>query len=136
MTPTINGYHHVKLPVSDVRRSRDWYQRVLGLHIGIEFVEADELMGVALRDDDNTIDLALRQDPARAVALAGFDPLALCVPEPAALAAWQQRLADLGESHHGIVEGHAGQVLVGLHDPDGIEIRLYCPATSATHPST
>jgi hypothetical protein len=31
----------------------------------------------------------------------------------------------------GIVTGHASQVLVGLHDPDGIEIRLYTPETVA-----
>ncbi|MGH3982378.1 MAG: hypothetical protein ACRDST_06755 [Pseudonocardiaceae bacterium] len=35
------------------------------------------------------------------------------------------RLDGLGEPHGGIVTGHAGWVLVGLHDPDGIEIRLY-----------
>jgi hypothetical protein len=39
---------------------------------------------------------------------------------------WRQRLDALGESHGGIVTGHGGgSVLVGLHDPDGIEIRLY-----------
>jgi hypothetical protein len=31
-----------------------------------------------------------------------------------------------GEPHGGIVQGHkGGSVLVGLHDPDGIELRLY-----------
>lgn len=33
------GIHHVKLPVSDVVASRDWYQRTLGLELDIEFVE-------------------------------------------------------------------------------------------------
>ena len=27
-----------------------------------------------------------------------------------------------------VVTGHVGSVIVGLHDPDGIEIRLYQPA--------
>jgi catechol 2,3-dioxygenase-like lactoylglutathione lyase family enzyme len=31
--------HHVKIPVSDVRASTDWYQRVLGLAVAIEFTE-------------------------------------------------------------------------------------------------
>jgi len=66
--------------------------------------------------------------PERAAAMAGFDPLALCVPTAQALKAWQQRLDDLGEPHGGIVTGHAGSVLVGLRDPDGIEIRLYQPS--------
>ncbi len=72
--------------------------------------------------------LALRHDPERATAIAGFDPVALAVPAGDALLAWQRRLDDLGEPHGGIVTGHAGSVLVGLHDPDGIEIRLYQPS--------
>jgi catechol-2,3-dioxygenase len=72
--------------------------------------------------------LALRHDPERAASIAGFDPVALCVPAADALQAWQQRLDDLGEPHGGIVAGHVGSVIVGLHDPDGIEIRLYQPA--------
>ncbi|MFG2074033.1 Glyoxalase/Bleomycin resistance protein/Dioxygenase superfamily protein [Nonomuraea maritima] len=128
MAATLNGFHHVKLPVADVERSRDWYERVLGLRVFIEFVEDGELMGVALRDANNVVDVALRQDPVRAAAMAGFDPMALCVPTLRDLKAWQQRLDDLSEPHGGIVTGHVGQVLVGLHDPDGIEIRFYHPA--------
>jgi catechol 2,3-dioxygenase-like lactoylglutathione lyase family enzyme len=128
MDTAVNGFHHVKLPVADLARSRDWYARVLGLQTHIEFVEEGELMGVAMCDPAGTIDLALRRDPARAAVLAGFDPFALRVPTPAALDAWQQRLEDLGEHYGGIAIGHAGRVLVGLRDPDGIEVRLYLPA--------
>jgi catechol 2,3-dioxygenase-like lactoylglutathione lyase family enzyme len=128
MDTAVNGFHHVKLPVADLARSRDWYARVLGLRTHLEFVEEGVLMGVAMRDPDNTIDLALRHDPARAAALAGFDPFALCVPTPAALDAWRQHLDDLGEPCGPIVAGHLGRVLVGLRDPDGIEVRLYLPA--------
>ncbi|WP_030511336.1 VOC family protein [Microbispora rosea] len=128
MAATLNGFHHVKLPVTDVERSRDWYERVLGLRVFIEFVEDGTLMGVALRDASDVVDVALRKDPVRAAAMAGFDPMALCVPTLRDLKAWQQRLDDLNEPHGGIVTGHVGQVLVGLHDPDGIEIRFYHPA--------
>lgn len=131
METALSGFHHVKLPVADVERSREWYQRVLALHTQLEFVEDGVLMGVAVQDSDETISIALRHDPARAAAMAGFDPVALCVPSERALKAWEQHLADLDEPHGGIVTGHAGQVLVGLHDPDGIEIRLYLPAEPA-----
>ena len=30
MDAAISGFHHVKLPVADLARSRDWYARVLG----------------------------------------------------------------------------------------------------------
>jgi catechol 2,3-dioxygenase-like lactoylglutathione lyase family enzyme len=128
MDMPLAGFHHVKLPVSDVTRSRDWYARVLDLHTVLEFVEEGILMGVALDDPAGTASVALRHDPARAAAMAGFDPIALLVPTRDELSAWEQRLNDLREPHGGIITGHAGWVIVGLHDPDGIEIRLYTPS--------
>jgi catechol-2,3-dioxygenase len=100
---------------------------VLGFELAIEFVEDDGVLrGVALRTPDGRTDLALREDPRRAAALAGFDPVALLVPAREEIEGWRRRLDDLGEPHGGVVTGHeGGSVLVGLHDPDGIEIRLY-----------
>ena len=46
--PDICGFHHVKLPVTDVARSRDWFCRVLGFEPEIDFVEDGVLMGVGL----------------------------------------------------------------------------------------
>ncbi|MGY1639935.1 VOC family protein [Geodermatophilus sp. SYSU D00703] len=123
--PALHGFHHVKLPVTDVARSRDWYCRVLGLSVDLEFVEDGVLRGVALRDDGRTLVIAVRSEPERAGALAGFDPVALGVPAREDLVAWQRRLDDLGEPHGGIVEGHGLWLLPGLHDPDGIEVRFY-----------
>jgi hypothetical protein len=67
-----------------------------------------------------------RHDPARAKALSGFDALALLVPSRADVETWKSTLDEAGEPHGGLVTGHGGgKVLVGLHDPDGTEIRLY-----------
>ena len=124
--PELSGFHHVKLPVADLSRSRDWYTSVLGLRVEIEFVEDGQARGLALADASGRLRLALRLDPVRAAALAGFDPVALLVPERADVESWRARLDDLGQPHGGVVTGHnGGSVLVGLHDPDGIEIRLY-----------
>ena len=124
--PDLSGFHHVKLPVADLSRSRDWYASVLGLRVEIEFVEDGVLRGLALADASGRLRLALRLDPVRAAALAGFDPIALRVPARDDVTAWRHRLDDLGQAHGGVVTGHrGGSVLVGLHDPDGIEIRLY-----------
>jgi catechol 2,3-dioxygenase-like lactoylglutathione lyase family enzyme len=124
--PDLSGFHHVKLPVSDLVRSRAWYTSVLGLTVEIEFIEDGVPMGLALGGPPGAPHLALRVDPARAAALSGFDAIALLVPKREDVEAWRDRLDDLGEPHGGIVTGHqGGSVLIGLHDPDGIEIRLY-----------
>ncbi len=124
--PDLSGFHQVKLPVTYLRRSGDWYTTVLGLRVDIEFVEDGVLRGLALADTGGRVRLALRLDPVRAAALAGFDPLAIEVSRRADVEAWRIRLDELGQTHGGVVTGHnGGFVLVGLHDPDGIEIRLY-----------
>ena len=121
----IEGIHHLKLPVSDVGRSIEWYRRVLGFELGIEFLEDGVVRGAALRHPSG-VQVAVRHDPVRAAALSGFDALALAVPDRASVRCWRQRLDALDEPHGGVVAGHpGGAVLVGLHDPDGIEIRLY-----------
>jgi catechol 2,3-dioxygenase-like lactoylglutathione lyase family enzyme len=124
--PDLSGFHHVKLPVADLDRSRRWYTSVLGLSVDVEFTEDGVVRGLALSDPGSTFGLALRHDPARATAVAGFDLVALAVPTRDGVEAWRRRLDELGQPHGGVVTGHrGGSVLVGLHDPDGIEIRLY-----------
>lgn len=121
----IDGFHHVKLPVTDVARSSHWYQRVLGLQQALEFREDGQLAGVILRDASTRMSLGLRREPDRAAALKGYDPVTFAVATHARLQAWRDRLDELGEPHGGIITGHYGSVLVGLHDPDGIELRFY-----------
>ncbi len=124
--PALAPIHHVKIPVSDVRASVEWYVRVLGLEVAIEFTEDGQLRGVALQTLDGATSIALRHDPERAAALRGFDLVALGVPTRDGVHAWVDHLAAIGQQHGGIVTGHrGGAVLVGLHDPDGIELRLY-----------
>jgi catechol-2,3-dioxygenase len=124
--PPFAQIHHVKLPVRDLLASREWYQRVLGFQVEIEFTDDGVLRGLALADRDHTLRLALRVDPQRAAALAGFDPVALAVPTRDDVQAWVVHLDSIGQQHGGVVTGHrGGAVLIGLHDPDGIEIRLY-----------
>lgn len=122
----LSGFHHVKIPVTDVAASRHWYERTLGLRVVIEFVEEGELMGVAMADRSEAVQIALRREPERSAAWAGFDPVALLVPARSDIDTWRRRLDELGVAHGGVVVGHGGgSVLVGLHDPDGIELRLY-----------
>lgn len=123
--PRLAGVHHVKLPVSDLRRSLDWYRSRLGYEVEIEFVEGGALMGYALRHPSGGPMLALRLDPARAAAAAGFDYFAIGVPDRTAIEELAGRLTAMGEPHAGVHFATIGWILPELHDPDGHEVRFY-----------
>jgi catechol-2,3-dioxygenase len=46
--PALAGVHHLKLPVTDLARSREWYRTRLGYQVQIEFIEQGQLMGYGL----------------------------------------------------------------------------------------
>lgn len=124
--PELAGVHHLKLPVSDIERSRQWYKTRLGYELLVEFVEGGGLMGVSLRHPRGGPDLALSLDPARAAAAAaGFDYFSIGVPDKATIEALAERLTSLGETHAGVHFATIGWILPMLHDPDGHEIRFY-----------
>jgi catechol 2,3-dioxygenase-like lactoylglutathione lyase family enzyme len=121
----LDGIHHVKLPVSDLARSQEWYESRLGYVVAIEFVEQGELKGVSMRHPNGGPELALRHDPDRAAAAAGFDYFAIGVASREAIEDLAAHLAALGESHAGVHHATIGWILPGLHDPDGHEVRFY-----------
>jgi len=123
--PQLDGIHHVKLPVRDLARSRAWYESRLGYRAVIEFVEQGKLMGIGMRHPCGGPEFALRLDPARAKAAAGFDYFAIGVPSKEAIEDLAARLTTLGEPHAGVHFATIGWILPELHDPDGHEVRFY-----------
>ncbi len=124
-TPRLDGIHHVKIPVTDLDRSRAWYESRLGYEVYLEFVEDGVLMGVAMPHPNGGPQLALRLDPERSAGLGDFDFFAIGVPDRRALEALADRLSGLGESHAGVHPATVGWILPLLHDPDGHEVRFY-----------
>jgi catechol 2,3-dioxygenase-like lactoylglutathione lyase family enzyme len=125
--PPIAGVHHVKLPVSDLVRSREWYESVLGLQVRTEFRDDDGVVrGVAgtLTEPSGEVvlGLALRQNAEVSAGLDGFDPLSLSLVEHADLQRWADHVVALGFERP---QTHAA--VLRLHDPDGHEIRLFSP---------
>jgi catechol 2,3-dioxygenase-like lactoylglutathione lyase family enzyme len=123
--PRLDGVHHLKLPVADLERSRAWYESRLGYVVRIEFVEDGRLMGVSMRHPRGGPDLALRLDPQRAAAAAGFDYFSFGVADRADLEALAERLTAFGDQHAGVHFATIGWILPGAHDPDGHEVRFY-----------
>src|SRR5258706_3553168 len=81
--PPLAGIHHLKLPVTDLARSREWYQSRLGYQVQIEFVEQGRLMGYALTHPNGGPPFGLRVNPPHALAAAGVDYFAIGVPRQA-----------------------------------------------------
>lgn len=123
--PALAGVHHLKLPVTDLATSREWYHSRLGYQVQVEFVEQGQLMGYALAHPNGGPPLGLRLDPGRAQAAAGFDYFAIGVPSKKAIDQLAARMDALGQQHAGVHWASIGWILPHLHDPDGHEIRFY-----------
>jgi catechol 2,3-dioxygenase-like lactoylglutathione lyase family enzyme len=125
MIPELAGVHHLKLPVSDLGRSRAWYESRLGYVTYLEFKEGGALMGIAMRHPEGGPDLGLRLAPEKAAAAAGFDYFSIGVPDRERIERLAEHLTELGEVHAGVHGDAIGWILPLLHDPDGHEVRFY-----------
>jgi catechol 2,3-dioxygenase-like lactoylglutathione lyase family enzyme len=123
--PALAGIHHLKLPVTDLGRSLEWYHSRLGYEVQVEFVEQGTLMGYALAHPAGGPNLGLRLDQDRARAAAGFDYFAIGVPDKAAIDDLARKLDDLGQPHAGVHRASLGWILPEVLDPDGHALRFY-----------
>jgi catechol 2,3-dioxygenase-like lactoylglutathione lyase family enzyme len=126
-TPVHDGIHHIKLPVSDLERSTEWYGAVLGAR---RLTELDHRrpdgtrFAVILQVPGLGTNLELRLDPATAGALDGYDFLTLAVGDHATLEGWIAHLDALGIRHSPPIVALVGWLLV-VPDPDGLRLRFY-----------
>jgi catechol 2,3-dioxygenase-like lactoylglutathione lyase family enzyme len=125
------GIHHLKLPVSDLALSREWYERVLGYTVDREFPDDDGVVrGVGGGLPGAGVPVALRQNGEAAAGIAGFDPVSFAIADRAAAEAWVAHFDALGERHSEIRRASRGWV-VDVYDPDGLTVRLYSAGDDA-----
>ena len=124
--PELAGIHHVKMPVTDLDRSRDWYGRVLGFKVTYEFQDADGVVRGVAGEVPGLGDsmLCLRVNSQAAQGCQGFDPVSFAVPDRADIEAWAAHLDTLGVPHSPVIEASIGWLLV-FSDPDGLDLHLY-----------
>ncbi|WP_298891320.1 VOC family protein [uncultured Serinicoccus sp.] len=122
--PALTGLRFVKLPVTDLARSREWWSRVFGWSGQLEFPDSDGVVrGVAgvFRDFERP-GLSLRESP-EARSVPGLE-LMLGVADRGAVDEWGRWLDDLQVPHSPVIDATVGWLMV-LGDPDGHEIHLY-----------
>jgi catechol 2,3-dioxygenase-like lactoylglutathione lyase family enzyme len=121
----ILGLHHIKIPVTDLPRSRAWYERVFELEPLTEFRDDHDgvVRGVVYRAKGDLV-ISLREQPAAATGIAGFDPFAIMLRGRADIEHWVARLDQLGVAHADPIDAPIGFIM-SFHDPDGLELRFY-----------
>ncbi|NUR93778.1 MAG: VOC family protein [Kribbellaceae bacterium] len=123
--PALDGVHHVKLPVSDLDRARDWYGTRLGYQVERQFEEAGAPVGLILTHPRGGPMLGLRRNPEQAARSAGFAYFAIGVGSKSDLQGLAARLTAFGDDHAGVHPATFGWVLPLVHDPDGHELQFY-----------
>lgn len=132
-----SAYAHVRLTVTDITRSRAFYDSVFGLPVAFELpADADEATrqqlsflygGVIYSLGDSLLGLrpvaSDRFDENRV----GLDHVSFAVAGRADLDAAARLLDDQGVSHSGVKDIGAGFVLE-FRDPDNIALELFAPA--------
>jgi catechol 2,3-dioxygenase-like lactoylglutathione lyase family enzyme len=124
--PALLGLHHLKLPVSDLDASIDWYGKVFDAEYSPQFDHVDSFgvrYAVIITVPGLPVPVELRWAPEAASAIGGYDPIDLAVDCAAALQEWTRHLDTLGVDHSPVISGGAGHLMV-LSDPDGIYIRI------------
>lgn len=124
--PPLAGIHHLKIPVTDLDVSLDWYQRVLGaehLH-RLDHVDSDGVRYATILDLPGVpAPIELRWAPNAAHALRQCDLLVLALDSTERFDEWLAHLDAEHVEHSPVLPGGGGPVLVVV-DPDGKYIRL------------
>lgn len=132
--PSLAGYHHLGITVSDVEASEAWYAETFGLvrafvepHAGTDnggyaVVMTRPGTGFFIGLDHHAEADKLPFDPRRT----GLDHVALAASSAEEVHAWAAYFDAIGVDHGSVIEGTdpLPNALVGLVDPDGVPIEV------------
>ena len=129
--------HHVRLTVTDIARSRAFYDDVFGLPVAFELPpDADEATreqlaflfgGVIYHLGDSLLGLRPVGSDPFSEDRTGLDHLSFAVASRADLVEAAALLDGLGVAHEAVKDTGAGHILE-FRDPDGVALELFAPA--------
>lgn len=132
-----SAYAHVRLTVTDIARSRAFYDSVFGLPVAFELpADADEATrqqlsflygGVIYALGDSLLGLRPVASDTFDEDRVGLDHVSFSVASRADLDAAARLLDEQGVSHSGVKDIGAGCILE-FRDPDNIALELFAPA--------
>jgi catechol-2,3-dioxygenase len=127
--PEFPALAHVAVTVSDLDRSRDWYNKLIGAAPVLDedtgpFHHVVWLLGGTL------LGIHGHQNPAGSEPMnetkPGLDHVAFGCANRAELETWQSHLESIGVAHGGIVDAPYGSGL-SFRDPDNIALEFFAP---------
>ena len=123
------GYHHLSLSVSDLDKSTEWYQQVLGLDVAAQ-IEGEGFHRTRLRAAASGVTLTLtRHDQESGEPFnerrPGMDHVAFNVGTAEAVEALNERFGQLGVRHSEVKTASSGTAMITLRDPDNIQIEVF-----------
>jgi glyoxylase I family protein len=122
------GYHHLSLSVTDLGKSTEWYQQVLGLVVVAE-VEGSGFRRTRLRAPSSGVTLTLTKHDQHcgepfSERRIGMDHVAFDVGAARDVEALKARYAELGVQHSEINQ-RGDSAAITLRDPDNIQIEVF-----------
>ena len=121
---------HVAVTVTDISRSREWYQKLIGaapvldedtgpFHHVVWLLGGGTLLGIHQQAKPSSSEPFDELRP-------GLDHVAFACTNRAELEQWEKRLDELGLKHGGIVDAPYGSGL-SFRDPDNIALEFFAP---------
>ncbi len=131
--PEMSGINHTAITVTELGRSRAWYQEVLGMMPLMEDTHPDGTgYFVLLGNSTLSVLVGLHAHPTNqgepfAESRTGLDHIGFTVASHAELEAWEARLTELGVAHSPVNDQAAYSVVV-FRDPDNVQLEFICMA--------
>lgn len=126
MSGALLSYHHLSLSVTDLEKSVQWYQQVLGLEITAQ-VQGPTFRRTRMRAPAGGVTLTLtchdeRSGDAFDERRTGLDHVSIQVDD---LETWKARLVQHGVDHSDVKQLSGDASMVTLRDPDNIQLEIF-----------
>ena len=128
--PTLAGYSHLSLTVTDLDRSTDWYRDMLGFSLDAE-VQGDGFRRNRLRHPEAGITLTLTEHEAGSgdrfdERRTGMDHVSFAVATMDDLLGLKERFGEHGVDHSDIKPTASGAGgIITFRDPDNIQLEVF-----------